>query len=105
MFKKVIAVAKTIYNYRYLLGLNNVNILRISGHDKNNRLDYGNNFQKLNNVLLIRLFKVAMKRNAGKTGKRWVEAEIKFIGKSCYQIERNAQDRRLRRETVHGQCF
>ena len=37
MFRKVIEVAKIIYNYRYLPGLNNVRILRISGRDKNNR--------------------------------------------------------------------
>ena len=41
MFRKVIEVAKTIDNYGYLLGLNNVNILRMSDYDKNIRLDYG----------------------------------------------------------------
>lgn len=45
-FRKEIEVAKTIYNYRYLLGLNNVRILKISGYDKNIRLDYGNKVLK-----------------------------------------------------------
>lgn len=47
MFRKVIEVVKIIYNYRYLLGLNNVRIFKIFGYDKNIRLDYGNKVLKI----------------------------------------------------------
>ena len=56
-------VARIIRNYRYLLSLDNRRIHRLSGYDKNNRLDFGKDFLKLNNVLLILLFKVPMKKN------------------------------------------
>ncbi len=38
------------------------------------------------------------------TWRRSLEAEIKSMGKSRYQLERDAQDRRLWRETVDGLC-
>ena len=34
----------------------------------------------------------------------YLEAEIKSMGKSWYQLEKDAQDRRLWRETVDGLC-
>ena len=38
------------------------------------------------------------------TWRRSLEAEIKSMGKSWYQLEKDAQERRLWRETVEGLC-